>query len=410
MGVELYPHQIQAIKDMGHGKVLMGGVGSGKTRTALAYFYMRVCGGSLSINGVGKDLPPKKPRDIYVITTARKRDEMDWQEEAIPFHLGSDPKYSIKGITLTVDSYNNIKNYVDVKNAFFIFDEQRLVGSGTWVKAFYKIAKNNWWIMLSATPGDTWMDYMPLFVANGFYKNKTEFCDNHVIYSRFSKFPMITGYHRTGVLQKHRQAILVDMPVKRHTKRHIHYIDVDHDPKLYETITKKRWNPYDEEPITQAGTATILQRKAVNSDPSRLKEVQRLLKENKRVIIFYSFDYELEELRKIGDLENIKVAEWNGHKHETVPLNDRWVYLVQYVAGNEAWNCIKTDTMVFYSMQYSYRIFEQCLGRIDRINTKYTDLHYYVMRSKTPIDKALYDVIKTKKNFNEKAFGDKYVT
>lgn len=404
MPIELYPHQKKAVEELRNGNVLVGGVGSGKTRTALVYFYTKVAKGGLQINDVGLDQDPTNPMDIYVITTARKRDEFDWQTEAAIVGLSEDRDLSRGGIKLTVDSYNNIKKYTDVKDAFFIFDEQRLVGSGVWVESFLKIAKENSWILLSATPGDNWMDYMPLFVANGFYRNKTEFVREHVVFDRFAKYPKIDRYIATGRLRKLRQSILVDMPFTRRTLRHINYQKVEHRVDLYEEVFKDRWDIFEGQPIQQASQSVLVQRKVVNLDSSRLDRLRDILAEKDRVIVFYNFNYELEILRSLKDIPGVQLAEWNGHKHEPVPEGKKWVYLVQYAAGNEAWNCVTTNTIVFYSMQYSYRVFEQCLGRIDRLNTPYRDLYYYIFYSDTPIDRALRATIEKKKDFNEKAF------
>lgn len=408
MSTELSPHQTKAIGELHSGAVLLGGVGSGKTRTALAYYYTKVCQGSLKINGKGKDGLLQKPRDLYIITTARKRDELDWQEEALAFRLSDDRSLSISGVSMIVDSYNNIKNYTDIKDSFFIFDEQRLVGSGVWVDSFIKIAKNNEWILLSATPGDVWMDYMPLFVANGFYKNKTEFIREHVIFDRFAKYPKIDRYIATGRLDRYRKSILVEMPFARHTMRHISYVNVEHNEWLYNQVLKENWDPFEGEPIEQPSKRVLLERKVVNMDESRLEAVETIIKRKKKVIIFYFFNYELHILRNLASRLNIQVNEWNGIKHEPVPTGDEWVYLVQYTAGNEAWNCITTDTMIFYSMQYSYKVFEQCLGRIDRMNTRYRDLYYYVLRSEARIDQQLTKAIRAKENFNLKAYEEGY--
>ena len=408
MATELSPHQTKAIEELHSGAVLLGGVGSGKTRTALAYYYTKVCQGSLKINGKGKDGLLQKPRDLYIITTARKRDELDWQEEALAFRLSDDRSLSISGVSMIVDSYNNIKNYTEIKDAFFIFDEQRLVGSGVWVDSFIKIAKNNEWILLSATPGDVWMDYMPLFVANGFYKNKTEFIREHVIFDRFAKYPKIDRYIATGRLDRYRKSILVEMPFARHTMRHISYVNVEHNEYLYNQVLKENWDPFEGEPIEQPSKRVLLERKVVNMDESRLEAVETIVKRKKKVIIFYFFNYELYILRNLASRLNIQVNEWNGIKHEPVPTGDEWVYLVQYTAGNEAWNCITTDTMIFYSMQYSYKVFEQCLGRIDRMNTSYRDLYYYVLRSEARIDQQLTKAIRAKENFNLRAYEERY--
>jgi len=397
MSVELYPHQQTAIDKLDNGKILWGGVGTGKTITSLAYYWTKVMGGVLN------DLASlRHPMDLYIITTAKKRDSFDWEIDAAKFSLTSDPAQSVAGIKITVDSWNNIGKYEKVENAFFVWDEQRLVGSGAWTKSFLKIAKKNKWILLSATPGDTWSDYIPVFIANGFYRNRTEFKRQHIVYNTFSKFPKIDRYIEVGRLVRLRNQLLVEMPYERHTTRHAHIINVDYDKELFEKASKKRWHVYEDRPLKDVAELFSVARKIANSDQSRLEAVQVLMRDHPKLIIFYSFDYELDILLTLQD--QVEIAQWNGHKHEQIPSCDRWVYLVQYVAGAEGWNCIETDAMVFWSLTYSYKNFEQSMGRIDRLNTPYFDLHYYILKSNAWIDQAIWKSLSSKKNFNESSY------
>lgn len=399
--IELGPHQLKAVKEMHNGSVLKGGVGTGKSRTALWYFITRVCDGSLPANGRGNVRRPTRPRDLVIITTAKKRDELDWIKEAAPFALTSKREDSWAGIEVTVDSWNNVAQYTDRRDAFFIFDEQRLVGSGAWVKAFLAIAKANQWIMLSATPGDTWLDYIPIFVANGFYKNRTEFLRRHVVYNHFQKFPKVDHYVEEGRLAKLRHQVLVEMPYTRHTRRHEVNITVKHDEEKFNSVHKDRWHVYEDRPIRDVGELFQVMRKVSNDNPHRLAAIMQLLEKHPRLIVFYNFNYELEMLRTLHEVLGVEVAEWNGHKHEPVPSGESWIYLVQYTAGAEGWNCIATDAIAFYSLSYSYKNFEQAHGRIDRLNTPYVDLYYYILRSGSFIDQAIMRSLHNKENFSE---------
>ena len=393
MVVELADYQLEAIKKLKTGSILCGGVGSGKSRTALAYYFTQECKGSLRINGRGNYIPMKDPKDLYIITTAKKRDTNEWLKEASMF-----------GLIPVVDSWNNIKKYVDISGAFFIFDEQRVVGYGAWTKAFLKITKKNNWILLSATPGDQWSDYIPVFIANGFYRNKTDFTNQHCIFSIHTSYPKIERYFNERILESYRRQILVTMDMKRPTQRHEEVVIVDYDKDLYKKVFRDRWDPYDDCPISETGKLFYLLRKVVNSDLSRIEKTSELLMLNNRVIIFYNFTYELEALRRLCLGWSIPFAEWNGEKHEDLPVGDRWVYLVQYSAGCEGWNCTTTNVMIFYSQSYSYRMTEQAMGRIDRMNTPFTDLYYFKLRSSSPIDLAIARALSRKHNFNEKSF------
>ena len=374
MSYRLHDFQEEALERMKNGCILCGSVGSGKSITALAYY-----------------LKNENARDLYIITTARKRDDKEWEDELT--------RVGVSGI---VDSWNNIKKYKDVTEAFFIFDEQRVVGKGAWAKTFIRIARGNRWILLSATPGDTWSDYIPVFVANGFYKNRTEFEKRHCVYSRFAKFPKIDRYIEQGRLTKIKNYILVDMDYLRPTIRMEKTCECLYDRFTYKDIMKSRWNPETNAPIVNASELCHLIRKVVNSDDSRVEVIKHLLSLHDRAIIFYNFNYELEILRNIDYGVGTEVAEWNGHRHAPVPDSAKWVYLVQYTAGAEGWNCIKTDTIIFFSLNYSYKIMEQARGRIDRVNTPYKYLYYYYLKSSAPIDIAIGRALSKKKNFNEK--------
>lgn len=410
--VALDDGQRVALSKLHNGCILCGGVGSGKSRTALAYYYI-LNGGRLE-NEYGElepmdDCNPER-MDLYIITTARKRDTKEWEDEMAPFLMSTSKDHNVGNFNITVDSWNNIHKYKDVTGAFFIFDEQRVIGYGLWSRTFIRISRNNKWILLSATPGDVWMDYIPVFVANGFYKNKTQFEQEHVIFKRFSKYKQVdtskgtNGYENVGKLTYLLSKIMVDIDYVKPTERHFEDIMCDFDRAKYRDIFRTRWNPFDNAPIDNAGELCYLLRRVVNSDESRIRAIYDILDAHDKVIIFYNYDYELELLRPLRFSRETR--EWNGHKHEALPLEfDKWIYLVQYTAGCEGWNCIETDTIIFYSQTYSYKQFEQACGRIDRRNTPFSDLYYYTLKSRAGIDISISRALESKKNFNERAFA-----
>lgn len=389
MSIKLRDYQSKAVNKMHNGCILNGGVGSGKSMTSLAY-YLKVCGGDF-------DLKKKmtKPRPLYIITTARKRDQKEWEKDLAPFGFKT---------IIFIDSWNNIKKYTKVKNSFFIFDEQRVIGSGSWVKAFLKITKQNEWVLLTATAGDTWNDYVPVFLANNFYKTRTEFMIQHVVFSRFTKFPKVDHYVEISRLVRHRESIMVNMHYIKKTIPHDNMIKVGYNKEDYDTVLKKRWNIYKKEPIQNIVELCYLLRKVVNSDMRRIYTIEQLLPIHPKVIIFYNFNYERDMLLEMGRKNNISTTEWNGHNHEQIPNTDKWIYIVQYAAGAEGWNCIETDTIIFYSQNYSYKAITQSAGRIDRLNTPFIDLIYYHLYSMSTIDLAIKKAFDGKKDFNEKRF------
>lgn len=401
----MYDYQLDAIRKMHNGCILCGGVGSGKSRTSLAYYYSRM-GGDL-YDTSKKFSMMTRPKDLYIITTARKRDTAEWSVDMAPFLLSPHPDANKYDNQVIVDSWNNIEKYVNVKDAFFIFDEQRVVGYGKWAKTFIKIARNNEWVLLSATPGDKWEDYMAVFIANGFYRNKSEFEYYHIVYNPRTTFPQVLQYINVELLIQHRDELLVDMDFKRKTTSHHEEIAVRYDGELITQVIKTRQN-LEGEPIENAAQFCSVLRQITFSDESRVVALLELIEKHPTAIIFYNYDFELDILKSIDYGDDMEIAEWNGHKHEPVPTSSKWVYLVNYAAGAEGWNCITTDTIIFYSQNYSWRIMNQAQGRIDRLNTPYMNLWYYHLVSRSPIDRAITRALKAKGKFNEGRFYESF--
>lgn len=406
MSLKLFDYQLDAISRLNTGSILCGGVGSGKSLTALGYYYLKQSGNPKFLSG-GKYTKMKNPKDLYIITTARKRDTKEWEKELIPFLLYPDDEDSLYSNKIVIDSWNNIKKYADVVGGFFIFDEQRVVGYGAWSKAFIKIAKANDWILLSATPGDKWEDYIPVFLANGFYRNKTEFAAEHLVYSRYIKWK-VDRYVGIKRLERLRNKILVDMDFHRDTVPHHEDVYCGYDISKYKDAMRLRWDPYKNEPIQQPAALCYVLRRIVNEDESRQVALLSIMEDHPRMIIFYNFDYERDILKGIfsvyEDSGIFEIAEWSGHAHQPIPESNGWVYLVQYTAGAEGWNCLKTNCIVFYSQNYSYKIMQQASGRIDRLNTPFKDLYYYHLKTRSGIDLAISKAIREKKKFNERKF------
>lgn len=405
MTVTYRPEQIQAVRQLQNGSILAGGVGSGKTLTSLAWYLASVCnaasfkkGGSLAKKKV------KGSPTLYVITTAKKRDSLEWEEEAARLGLSTDPACSFTGSSIVVDSWNNIGKYSDRERAVFFFDEQRASGSGRWVKEFLKITRKNTWLLLSATPGDVWMDYLPVFMAHGFFRTRTEFMEDHVIFDRFAKYPKVKRYIGEAKLQRLRRSILVEMPVERHTTRERETVYCDYDRDLYKWVVKNRMDPWTEEPLRDAGGVCRILRKVVSDNDWRSEQAKRILSSNERVIVFYNYNYELDRILAVAESLGLPTAQWNGHRHDAIPAEPRWVYICQYTSAAEGWNCTSTDTVLFWSLNYSWRVTEQCEGRIDRLNTPYSRLKYYFLESHSSIDEAVRRSLSSKKVFNERAF------
>lgn len=374
--ISMYEYQLEAIDKLQSGMILWGNVGSGKSRTSL-YFYC-------------KNYSNKK---LLIITTAQKRNNGEWLEECKVF-----------GLNPIIDSWNNIKKYEKYENYFIIFDEDHLTGYGAWSKTFIKMAKCNDWLVLTGTPGDNYAEFMTVFIAKGWYKNKRDFEENHVIYSRYSKYPKVDRYINQGLLEKHRRDILVKMFVEKRPMVHKEIVITQYDISKYKKAYKEKRDE-NNKPFKNATAFCLYLRKICNEDESKIVKVRELLLKHNKVIIFYNYIYEKEMLLKLlKTMKTFNVGEYNGQHHDDIPIGERWAYLCQYTAASEGWNCLLCDTMIFFSMSYSYKAMEQAAGRINRVNTPYKDLYYYYLRTTSSIDLSINRALSTKRNFNESTF------
>lgn len=396
--IDLYPRQQKALAKLRSGSILCGGVGSGKSRTALAYYFLN-----------------EKGKDLYIITTAKKRDSLEWEEEftragvLYSCDVSGGPLF-VDGSSVYIDSWNNIQKYKDICDCFFIFDEQRVVGSGAWSKTFIKIARRNSWLLLTATPGDNWSDYIPVFVANGFYKNRSEFLARHAVFARYAKYPKIDRWVDTKRLVALRRRILVTMEYTKPAEHKVRVINCNYSVKAYKDILRDRFDYEKNEPISSQGRFCYLLRICGNN-LDKLAKVSNILKEYGPAIIFYNYDQEYYDLCSSLSAQGYTVRCYNGHQHDPTPSgefspNSKWAYLVQYNAGAEGWNCIATPNMIFYSLNYSYKMMLQASGRIDRCNTPFRELNYFVLTNDSPIEYRIRDCLKRKEKFNENAYKE----
>ena len=407
-GIILKPFQENCLERLSTGKVLAADTGAGKSIMSLAWYLSKECASdehSLKSGAKAWTLYHGSP-DLYIITTPKKRDSEEWESDLSKFNLVKGRNSKEMGeVNIFIDSWNNIKKYTEIKNSVFIFDEQRAVGSGTWAKSFVKIAKQNHWIMLSATPGDTWSDWCPLMIAKGYYPNRTAFFNKHAVYNPYVKYREIIRWDNTDELEYYRSKMLVTCRMEKKTTRHFEEVIADCSNK-YEVkrAYKERTNPKTGEPFKSASELCAYTRNIINTDPTRSAVGLKIIQMYDRIIIFYTLTDELEGIKWACNKAGRKMYFYNGEIHDQVPTGNNWAYIVQYTAGSEAWNCTTCNAMLFWDLTYSYKQFKQATGRIDRLNTPYSDLYYYAIRSYMPLDLAIRRALREKKDFNSRGF------
>ena len=206
---------------------------------------------------------------------------------------------------------------------------------------------------------------------------------------------------------RNRRQILVPMVYKKVTERKRQLIYSEYNTDNYHKIMKERWNIFEDKPIENASELLQIIRKTVATDPDRKLNAKIMMDAHDRLIIFYNYNYERDVLIEIAEELGKEYFEWNGHAHEDIPDQEQWLYFVQYTAGAEGWNCISTNVIMFYSVNYSFRYMEQAEGRIDRINTPYNVLEYYYLTSHSQIEKDILSTVNRKKNFNASAWVER---
>lgn len=362
------------------GSILVGATGSGKSIVGLEWYRRK-----------------RSTLPLLVITTAKKKDSNEWIEEAAKLDIHN----------IEVVSWNTIQKYVSINNHVVIFDEHRAIGYGEWAKSFIAIAKNNDWIILTATPGDDWMDFAAVFIAEGFYRNRTAFLNAHVEWNPWVRYPKVLKWHNVWQLIEYRNLITTTLDYQRSALLHTFNIVTEYDKEAYTRALKTRWNPFNDEPIRNAAELCYCLRRISNETTSKLDILGEIFDAKKKLILFYNFKYELEMIRTWCSKNEILLREWNGEKHQDLPNGKSWIYAVQFIAGSEAWNCTSTDTLVFFSQNYSYRLMAQAAGRIDRRNTPYEHLYYYRLFTNSTIDNAINEALERKGKFNERLFYEK---
>ena len=98
----LYDFQMEAVMKARLGAIFNGGTGSGKSITGL-YFYFKEQGGWFEH---GDYIPMRKPKDLYIITTAATRDKGGWFKELALFRMSTNPELNYYNNKIVVDSWN----------------------------------------------------------------------------------------------------------------------------------------------------------------------------------------------------------------------------------------------------------------------------------------------------------------
>lgn len=377
MAVTFKDYQKRAINQMHNGCILCGGVGAGKSLTSLGY--------------IDKVYPSGT---VYIITPARKRNTGEWFDDI--------RKNDMDETRFVVDSWNNLSKYKDVKDAFFLFDEQKVSGKGTWAKSLIRIAKSNQWILLSATPGDTYDDYATVLIANGFVRNRTTWYDEYCV-TKSQPFFHIVDHKNKDVIDMMIRRIFIKMDYQSDKKRIERVIPIQARSAGEEKeILMTHKAPGAQMPFTTFAAAIAYVRMNCYDKSKKTEALRKIIEKHKKIIVFYNFLSEKLEIERAAIDANVTINFYNGQRHDPIPDTDEWVYGVQYNSGAEAWNCITTNAMVFYSPNYSYKTMEQAHGRIDRVNSPYECLYYYMLLNELNIDNKVMNALSSKKDFNEK--------
>lgn len=138
----------------------------------------------------------------------------------------------------------------------------------------------------------------------------------------------------------------------------------------------------------------------------RYSMIKELLEStNDRMVIFYNFNAELEQLKVICEELDKPISQVNGSVKDLDNFEniDNTVLLVQYQAGAMGLNLQKANKIIYFSLTESSDLFEQSKKRIHRIGTT-QPCFYYILMCENSVEEDIYKSLLLKQDYNDALF------
>lgn len=275
-------------------------------------------------------------------------------------------------------------------------------------KAMFEVSKRaGFFIGLTATPlPNGWISAANYFKVFGFTRNITEFKKRYCEIQTFKGFPEITGYYHEEELKSQWNLIsrplrkedaidlpaIVSVPVRvptppaytEVTKSHMFGDKVLDNPSAYlhalrqSTLESKL--PWLDQFVEGVSSNIVIFYNYV----SEREAVLAMLKKNHKERQVFRVDGEVHGLPQRGDWDTLK----------------RTITLAQYQSGSTGVEMTYADTIVFLSPTYSYTLYHQSVGRIERIGQE-AKMTLYKVCAPATVERDIWLAIKRKTNFSE---------
>lgn len=407
--INLLPHQKEALQltkshnktayyyDMGLGKTF---IGSEKLKALNANINLVICQKSKLNDWYEhfKTYYPQYNTKIYKNANDLKADvliinyDLVWRRSEL---------LNLKDFTLMLDESSYIKNEKSKRSKFIL-----------------KMKPTNV-ILLSGTPcSGKYEELYSQCKLLGWKISKKAFWDTYVKTKNMEvngfKIPIVIGYKNVdrlkdklreyGAVFKKTEEV-IDLPEQ------IDNIIKVTSTQAYKKFKKNRLVKIDEIELVGDTTLTnmLYQRQLASMyNPNKYEVLKDLISSTEdRLLIFYNFDYELKEIKKICNKLDKPVSVVNGKIKDlrNYENKDNTVTILQYQAGAMGLNLQLSNKIIYFSLPLSSELFEQSKKRTHRMGQKKTCMYYYLITENT-IEEKIFEVLSMRKDYTNKLFEE----
>ena len=429
--MRLFDYQQQIVDEKYEdSKALFMQMGTGKTFVSMAFFekserakLLVVCLAT-KVDDWNRDLTDELGLDEVVSLNKGTKKNRELMEDAQYLVISFESSWRLdKELVAWVDD----DTYIIVDESHKIKNPSSKVG-----KFMRKLgAKTDYKTILTGTPqSNGYIDYYNQFHFLGYLDmNQTNFKKRYAItqmmqYGAGPIFQEIIGYRNTEELDEmiHNHSVFYDRKLDDEELPDEIPVYFPSYPKYRKISNDKVYEFKDGtlEIYDTLGAGVMLQRQLASGyiskggntevlDKSKLDWMRDFLEGyDERVVVFYNYNAELEQLKQLLERLDRPYSEYNGHRKDLRAFQEssEGVVLANYGSASTGINdFVIASTMVMYSLTTSYIDFEQAKKRIDRIGQTKKPLFYFLIMKGT-IDARVYHSLQEGKDFDERMYAE----
>lgn len=352
----------------------------------------------------------------------------DWYEHMKTFY----PQYSTIIYSKTMEIPENsviIINYdlvwrrpelAALREFTLILDESSLIknASSNRTKFILKLRPDNV-ILLSGTPvGGKYEELLTQCKLLGWKITKKAFWERYINFIEIDmgnfKIPKVVGYKNVDELKDklreygavfQKTEDVFDLPEQ------IEQTVMVDNTASYKKFKKDRVITIDDRELlgdTSLTKMLYLRQLASQYNSNKIGALKDILESTEdRVIIFYNFTAELDQMKKVCKELKKPISIINGKVKDlkNYDSKDNSVTLVQYQAGAMGLNLQKSNKVIYYSLPLASELFEQSKKRTHRIGQTRTCFYYYLI-TKGSLEEEILNTLKMRKDYTDQLFKE----